>query len=153
MKPQKVIIHHSATEDGRTYSWGAIHKYHVNNMGWDDIGYHAGIEQIQDYFVCPFGRPDLLPGAHARGQNRNSLGFCFVGNFDNVSPGRPRLIVAARRVLAPWLLRYGMGVGALVPHSQFSSKTCPGKLFDMDELRDIVAAEMDRIREVSYGYA
>lgn len=151
LKPDKIIVHHSATEDGRSLSWSAIQDYHVNVRGWSDIGYHAGIEQVGPKFICLFGRPDILPGAHTIGQNRCSFGFCFVGDFDKVAPGRPRLIVAARRVLAPWLLRYGLGVRNIMPHRDFADKSCPGKLFDMHQLRDIVAEEMDALRRQNAG--
>ena len=144
LRPGKIVIHHSLTRDSGTVSWGAIHSYHVNENGWSDIGYHAGIEEVDGRFICMFGRPDWIPGAHTKGQNEVSLGFCFVGDFDTRRPDDSRLRVAARRVLAPWLLRYGLGVDALVPHSQFASKTCPGSKFPMDRLREICAEEMDR---------
>jgi hypothetical protein len=54
--------------------------------------------------------------------------------------------VAARRVLAPWLIRYGLGVEALVPHNQFASKSCPGRMFNVRRLREICAEEVDRAR-------
>lgn len=146
LKPEKIVIHHSATPDGRTLSWSAIHEYHVNTNGWKDIGYHAGIEEVDGRFVCLFGRPDVLAGAHTVGENGRSLGFCFVGNFDSTAPEAARLRVACRRVLAPWLLRYGLGVEALVPHNQFAAKSCPGKLFDMGELRRICGEELDGLR-------
>ena len=56
MTPRRIIIHHSATKDGRTFSWSAIRRYHVHTLGWTDIGYHAGIELIGDDFECLFGR-------------------------------------------------------------------------------------------------
>lgn len=144
LKPTKIIIHHSLTRDSGTVSWTAIHSYHVNEKGWQDIGYHAGIEEVKGQFVCLYGRPDWLSGAHTKGKNGSSLGFCFVGDFDGTRPSDARLRTAARRVLAPWLLRWGLDVDALVPHSQFASKTCPGMLFPMDRLREICAEEMDR---------
>jgi hypothetical protein len=146
LTPEKVVIHHSATADGKTVSWYAIHEYHVNTNGWKDIGYHAGLEEVEGRYVCFFGRPDLLAGAHTVGENGRSLGFCFVGDFDRVAPSPSRLRVACRRVLAPWLIRYGLGVDALVPHNQFAAKSCPGKAFDMALLRQICAEEMDGLR-------
>jgi N-acetylmuramoyl-L-alanine amidase len=144
LKPEKIIIHHSLTKDGAAVSWGAIHSYHVNEKGWSDIGYHAGIEEVDGRFICMFGRPDWLPGAHTRGQNGRSLGFCFVGDYDRRRPDDARLRVAARRVLVPWLLRYRLGVDALVPHHLYASKSCPGTRFPMDRLRTICAEELDR---------
>lgn len=146
LKPTKIIIHHSLTRDSGSVSWAAIHSYHVNEKGWSDIGYHAGIEEVDGRFVCMYGRPDWMGGAHTKGHNGSSLGFCFVGDYDVRRPSDARLRVAARRVLAPWLLRYRLGVAALRPHSQFASKTCPGRMFPMERLRQICAEELDAIR-------
>jgi hypothetical protein len=146
LKPQKIVIHHSATRDSGTLSWSAIQNYHVNHNGWSDIGYHAGIEEVEGKYVCLFGRPDWRRGAHTKGENGRSLGFVFVGIYDDGEPGDARLRVAARRVLAPWLFRFGLGVDALVPHNQFSSKTCPGRMFPMGRLREICAEELHTIR-------
>jgi N-acetylmuramoyl-L-alanine amidase len=141
--PERIIIHHSLTEDGETLSWPAIHRYHVNHNGWSDIGYHAGIEEVEGRYVCVFGRPDVLSGAHTLGENSRSFGFCFVGNYDLVEPEPARLRVACRRVLAPWLFRYGLGPADLVPHRDYALKTCPGSKFDMDLLREIAQEELD----------
>lgn len=149
LTPRKVVIHHSATADGPTLSWNAIHDYHVNHNGWSDIGYHAGIERVGEKYVCIFGRPDVLPGAHTIGENGRSLGFVFVGDYDIAEPSHVMLRYASRRVLAPWLLRHGLGVDALVPHNHFAHKTCPGSRFPMDKLRHMVAEEMDVLGRVT----
>ena len=104
LKPEMVVIHHSLTKDSGSVSWSAIHSYHVNEKGWSDIGYHAGIEEADGRLICLFGRPDWISGAHTRGANGRSLGFCFIGNYDDSRPDDARRRVAARRVLAPWLI-------------------------------------------------
>ncbi len=145
MTPDRIIIHHSATADSGTLSWGAIRRYHLKN-GWSDVGYHAGAELVGDQVECLFGRPDNLTGAHCRGQNSTTLGFCFVGDFDRASPSDHLLEVAARRVIVPWLLTYKLIPGDIRAHSEFSTKTCPGLMFDVERLRRIAAEIMKESR-------
>lgn len=142
--PKAIIIHHSATVDGRTFSWPAIERYHVDTNGWRDIGYHAGCEDVDGQYACFYGRPDYLPGAHTAGQNGATFGFCFVGNYDGMGPDHGMLRVAARRVLVPWLLRFGLRVTDVRPHRDFANKTCPGRMFDMGVLHDILREELGR---------
>ena len=138
----KIIIHHSATADGDTFSWRAIRDFHILTRGWLDIGYHAGCELIGDKYECMYGRPDHIVGAHASGHNRGSLGFCFVGNYDHSAPTNEMIGIAARRVLAPWCLTYGITTTDIIGHRDFSSKTCPASRFPMALLRDNVWYEM-----------
>jgi len=141
LKPRRIIIHHSATEDSRTLSWGAIRRYHTEVNGWADIGYHAGVECIRDGYEAIIGRPWVEPGAHTKGENRDSLGFCFVGNYDAQEPHESMMRVAARSVLVPWLAIYELDLDRIFGHRDFAAKTCPGRLFDLGKLRDIVADE------------
>jgi N-acetylmuramoyl-L-alanine amidase len=146
LAPSKIIIHHSATRDCDLLSWHAIEQYH-REQGWSDIGYHAGIEKVRGDYVCLFGRPDVLPGAHTRGQNSRSLGFVFVGNYDTVEPDKRMLVLAARRVLAPWCLRYDLDPTVIHAHRDYAAKTCPGKRFDMALLRNLVWNECHALRD------
>lgn len=81
-KPTHIIMHDSLTEDGQTVSWGAIRKYHVEFNKWADIGYHFGIELIDDNYEILTGRMIGREGSHCPGFNRVGIGICIIGNFD-----------------------------------------------------------------------
>jgi N-acetylmuramoyl-L-alanine amidase len=71
----KIIIHCSATPEGRVTTVEDIRRWH-KERGFSDIGYH--------YVVCLDGsvhKGRLLEqqGAHCLGQNKNSIGVCYIG--------------------------------------------------------------------------
>jgi len=130
MIPNKIILHHSLTKDFRTVSWPAIRNYHVNELNWQDIGYHFGIEQVNDSYEIFMGRMPYIKGAHARRQNESSLGICFVGDFDTVAV--PEGQWKKGLVLVRWLMNeYNISINNIWPHSAFADKTCPGLKFDI----------------------
>ena len=127
-----IIIHHSLTTDGQTVSWPAIRRYHTQVKCWDDIGYHFGIELIEDNFEILFGRPLHKQGAHTKGHNSGSIGICVVGNFDKVKP--PAGVIRKLCELVLLMQRaYDIRDSSIYFHRDFASyKTCPGKLFDKE---------------------
>ena len=140
MRPEKIIIHHSATKDSGTVSWNAIRRFHTIECAWGDIGYHFGIEHIADAgdpagsYEIMFGRMPDVPGAHTKGENGHSVGVCFVGNFDAVTVPAGQWDRGVE--LVRWLMReYGIAADQVRGHRDFANKTCPGKLFDMDLFR------------------
>lgn len=143
MKPNwtHIIIHHSLTQDGQTVSWEAIRQYHIKEQGWRDIGYHFGIELLPDgaYHILT-GRPLNETGAHCKeeGMNGKSIGFCFVGNYDEDRPPSAMLVKAAAYIQGL------MDVFGIIPanvrgHRDYATyKSCPGRKFRMDEFRDLL---------------
>ena len=135
MKPEKIILHHSLTKDSKAVSWGAIRRYHMGDLGWQNIGYHFGIEDINGQYEILLGRMLNRNGAHCQGMNGRSLGVCFVGNFDYAPP--PPDQWARGLELVKWLLhQYGLKVSDVEPHRKYAKKTCPGRLFDIGLFRD-----------------
>lgn len=139
--PKRIIVHHSFTKDSKTVSWGAIRKYHTETYKWSDIGYHAGVEMVvsgnEVYYEIFMGRMWDRQGAHTMGQNHDSLGICFVGNYDERVLGI-QAIRAGARLIALWSKLYNISIDDIYPHSAFSEKSCPGKLFDMELLKKYV---------------
>ena len=83
-----VIVHHSLTKDGNAVNWEAIKRYHIDVNKWSDIGYHFGIERVNNEYVVLPGRPLDVSGAHTKdgGFNLTSVGVCVVGNYDLEPP-------------------------------------------------------------------
>ncbi len=136
MTPTDIVLHHSATRDSETFSWAAIRRYHTQTLRWRDIGYHYGIEDVAGEPEIMVGRMMNESGAHCRGagMNRRSLGVCFVGNFDATPP--PRAIWnAGVRLVISLMDVFDIGPRRVHGHCDLSSKTCPGKLFDLKRFR------------------
>lgn len=135
MNPTHLIIHHSLTKDSQTVSWDAIRWYHVNTLGWVDVGYHAGVELVGARYEILLGRMLDEVGAHCKegGMNRTSIGVCMVGNFDLAPPpaGQMDLLVKFTRSL---ISIFSIPIGNVRRHSDFANyKSCPGKLFPWAE--------------------
>ena len=77
----KIIIHCSATPEGRDVNTETIRQWHTAK-GWSDIGYHYVIELDGSVNM---GRDIDRIGAHTKGHNTGSIGICYVGGMDAVS--------------------------------------------------------------------
>jgi N-acetylmuramoyl-L-alanine amidase len=140
---KRIIIHHSLTKDSATVSWGDIRRYHTQDLGWHDIGYHAGVELVESgghsfYFEALMGRMWDVEGAHASGHNSDSLGICFVGNYDIVVPPT-EMLESGAKVLALWMKLFNIPSSEIYGHHAFASyKSCPGTLFPLSTLISMV---------------
>lgn len=158
MKPKGIIIHHSATIDGRTFSWQAIRKYHTSyridgeivtktefnkrlrrkegrrfEKPWGDIGYHAGLELINEHYEILLGRSIFEKGAHCKGYN-NYIGFCYIGNWDIKEPERDRILYGIDRFIVPVMILFKFSIDNIYYHRDFNHyKTCPGILFPSED--------------------
>ncbi len=70
-----LVVHCSATPKTQNMTFAELRHQHMLR-GEHDIGYHYVIER--DGSIIP-GRPHDMPGAHASGYNRHSLGICMIG--------------------------------------------------------------------------
>ena len=80
-----LVIHCSATPEGRSLDFEACRQDHIRHRGFRDIGYHFYI--TRDGTVHK-GRPLEQMGAHCKGHNRHSIGICYEGGLD--AEGHPR---------------------------------------------------------------
>jgi len=144
-----LVIHHSLTADSGSVSWQAIRRYHMETNGWRAIGYHLGVEMISGVtsrYELLAGRPLTWSAAAAKEQRMNSRGIhvCFVGNYDEKQPPAEMLAFALPHLAAICDLagiqvdrRHVIGHREVAPY-----KSCPGKLFDMDEFVRLLQGQM-----------
>ena len=158
MHPNKIILHHSLTKDNETVSWDSIRTYHTSYRyndkiitpteayvlkregkkvidPWSKIGYNIGVELINNHYEILMGRMLNESGAHTSGYNSNSIGICFVGNYDIIEVPQPMWKLGLELVHSLCDI-LEIPVGSVYGHRDFASyKTCPGKLFDVSQFR------------------
>ena len=74
-----IIIHCSATPEGKSLSAEACRQDHIRHRGFRDIGYHFYITRDGEVHIC---RPVHQIGAHATGWNDKSIGICYEGGLN-----------------------------------------------------------------------
>jgi N-acetylmuramoyl-L-alanine amidase len=121
---KKIIVHCTATPEGRDVSVGDIRRWHVEDNGWNDIGYHWVIEldgSLQE------GRKEYLNGAHAKGHNSDSIGVVYVGGCDKDMRPKDTRTEAQKEELLCILqdLKARYPRAEIIGHCDVSSKACP----------------------------
>ncbi len=71
-----VVIHCSDSDNPAHDNIETIKKWHVEERGFSDVGYHYFINQSGDVFP---GRSEDTVGAHVAGFNSGSIGICLSG--------------------------------------------------------------------------
>lgn len=126
----RVILHCSATAEVMTLMPTRC-AWHLSR-GWSDIGYHYVIRLDG---TIESGRPINKIGAHARGQNKDSVGICYVGGLD--ASGHPKnTMTPEQRISVNRICRALCQVLnkplALNGHREYSAKACPS--FEVSEV-------------------
>lgn len=134
-KIDKIIIHCADTPEGRHVTIEQINKWHIQR-GFSSIGYHYVI--YLDGSIHS-GRPIEEIGAHCKGQNRYSIGICYVGGRMKTSKKAKdtRTIEqkgALIRLVKSLMTEYKLKATDVYGHCQFdAAKACPS--FDIEDLR------------------
>ena len=132
-----IITHHSGTRDDNfADNTNAIRLWHINHNHWQDIGYHFLIEKIADHYEIIVGRPLHIIGAHAKGYNENSIGICFVGDYENYVVDPMMITIAVKRIYIPLIKLFNIPLENIIAHRDVNNTECPGRLFPMTFLKE-----------------
>ena len=123
-KITEIIVHCSATAEGRNFTTEDITRWH-KAQGWVTIGYHYVVHLDGSVHV---GRSMDLAGAHCYGHNKESIGVCYIGGLaaDGRTPKdtrTPEQRAALRKLLAD--LRAMYPKARIYGHRDFAAKACP----------------------------
>lgn len=122
-KIKEIIIHSTATPEGRETSVEDIRSWH-KQRGWSDIGYHF-VVQIDGSINR--GRPVNISGAHCKGKNKSSIGVVYVGGCDSemkAKDTRTQAQIDSLEYLVGYLCATNPGA-EVFGHRDFSPKECP----------------------------
>ena len=123
-KINEIIIHCSATPEGKDFTVDDIRRWHLARK-FADIGYHYVV--YRDGSVHK-GRAENLVGAHCLGHNANSIGICYIGGCtangkypkDTRTPQQKQ---ALRQLVQKLLFVYPHA--SVHGHNEFSNRACP----------------------------
>ncbi len=133
-KIEHIIIHCSATPEGRHHTLADIDRWHKERgfatVDGITVGYHY---VIQLDGTLETGRPHKRAGAHARGRNRNSIGICYIGGLDKNMKPKNTLTAAQKHKLEITVkkLLYDYPQAKVSGHYNWASKDCP--CFDVQD--------------------
>lgn len=134
MRPiNEIIIHCTATAEGKDYTVDQIRQWHVKGNGWKDIGYHYVIYRDGSIHA---GRPIDQIGAHTTNHNTGTIGVCYVGGCaadgktpkDTRTPQQKASLVELVRSL-----KTVFGISKVSGHREYAAKACPS--FDVQAWR------------------
>ena len=120
----KIIVHCSATPEGRNFTVKQIDACH-RQRGFNGIGYHFVIYLDGSVHV---GRPLAKAGAHCKGYNAHSIGVCYIGGVaaDGKTPKDTRTDTQkASLVKLITELRQQFPNASVHGHREFANKACP----------------------------
>ena len=124
-KINKIVIHCTATPEGREHNVADIRRWHLKR-GFSDIGYHY---LIHINGKIEIGRPLHRIGAHTSGENTGSIGVCYVGGMDkDMKKAKDTRTQAQKdslvKLLHELIYKYNKDM-TIHGHNEFANKACP----------------------------
>ena len=149
VNPQYIVIHHSGTSTSASFEdivrLEQKERHNAKGSYKLDPSFHSVITYDGQYHhYCRWDSVGWHVAKGTRVSNANSLGLCFVGNFQSRRKDVPDLknkpseaqLETGARLIALWRLLYNIPEQNIVAHStvQRGRILCPGDNFPMERL-------------------
>ncbi|MDO8682350.1 MAG: peptidoglycan recognition family protein [Armatimonadota bacterium] len=135
----RIIVHHfyrpSAAQWKGLQTLEQVRRFHTEENGWDDIGYHIVIGPDETIWLA---RPVEQSGAHCTGQNKHSVGLAFAADFDSEDP-KTNGLSAGFQAAAAICERFKIPSDGVYFHRDFAQKSCPGLKLLREPFRQEIA--------------
>lgn len=119
-KVNHLVVHCAATKSDQDTTIKDLHKWHVKDNGWSDIGYHFYIKFDGSVHEC---RDVIYQGAHCKKVNDQSLGICIEGGHNGINNFTEVQLDALWELLCKLKLLHPNA--CVNGHSHFDDKECP----------------------------
>lgn len=115
----RVFLHCSASDEDEHDDVAVMRRWHVDERGWDDVGYHFFIKK--DGTIQPGRDLEKAPAAQ-RGHNTGTVAICLHGlTVGRFTRNQYHSLIALCREIDGAL----GGMASFHGHSEVSSKACP----------------------------
>lgn len=131
---KEIILHCSATPEGKDYTVANIRDWHLQR-GFNDIGYHYVIYRDGSINL---GRDVNIAGAHCTNHNSKSIGICYIGGLDSSGKNPKDTRTTAQKTSLVKLVKQLMNLYKLSSsnvhcHYEYANKACPS--FKIEDFR------------------
>ena len=128
-----LVVHCSATKPSMDIGLREIKRWHVNDNGWRDVGYHYIIRRNGE---VELGRSNRDTGAHAAGYNHKSISLCMVGGMAEDNSAENNFTAQQWTALLDLVkqIKVDYPEADVIGHNEISEKECPS--FDVQKWKE-----------------
>ena len=128
-----LVIHCSATKPSMDIGLREIKRWHVDDNGWRDVGYHYIIRRNGE---VELGRSNRDTGAHAAGYNHKSISLCMVGGMAEDNSAENNFTAQQWTALLDLVkqIKVDYPEANVIGHNEISEKECPS--FDVQKWKE-----------------
>jgi N-acetyl-anhydromuramyl-L-alanine amidase AmpD len=125
-----LVVHCSATKPSMDIGLREIKRWHVDDNGWRDVGYHYIIRRNGE---VELGRSNRDTGAHAAGYNHKSISLCMVGGMAEDNSAENNFTAQQWTALLDLVkqIKVDYPEANVIGHNEISKKECPS--FDVQQ--------------------